>query len=197
MAKIAHIPIEPLFQKGAEPEAMWQAEHRWHFGDLFQDGHRIHIGILDLTWCRSWELLYPVAAIEVDLLPRHFERPSNEVHFEAFSLYPKASRDLALLVDRSISAEEIRSRIEQLAKRASGRHFYVQDVTIFDVYEGEGLSQHKKNIALAIDFYSDKRTLKEQEVQHAFEQLQHFVSQETSYEIRRAKDSTSTSDEPH
>ena len=197
MAKIAHIPIEPLFQKGAEPEAMWQAEHRWHFGNLFQDGYRIHIGILDLAWCHPWELPYPVAAIEIHLLPRHFERPFDEVHFEPFSLYPKASRDLALLVDRSTTAEEIRSKVEQLAKRASGRHFYVKDVTVFDVYEGEGLSQNKKNIALAIDFYSDKRTLKEQEVQHAFEQLQHFVSQETPYEIRRVKDLVSTSDEPH
>jgi phenylalanyl-tRNA synthetase beta chain len=197
MAKIAHIPIGPLFQKGAEPTAMWQADHRWHFGNLFQDGYRIHIGILDLAWCHPWELPYPVAAIEIHLLPRHFERPSDEVHFEPFSLYPKASRDLALLVDRSTTAEEIRSKVEQLAKRASGRHFYVKDVTIFDVYEGEGLSHNKKNIALAIDFYSDKRTLKEQEVQHAFEQLQHFVSQETPYEIRRAKDLVSTPDEPH
>ncbi|MDR2419742.1 MAG: phenylalanine--tRNA ligase subunit beta [Puniceicoccales bacterium] len=194
MAKIARIPIEPLFQRGAEPEAMWQAEHRWHFGNLFQDGYRIQIGILDLAWCHSWELPYPIAAIEIHLLPRHFERPSDEVHFEPFSLYPKASRDLSLLVDRSTTAEEIRSKIESLAKRASGRHFNVQDVSIFDVYEGEGLSQNKKNIALAIDFYSDKRTLKEQEVQHAFEQLQHFVSQETPYEIRRAKDLISTSD---
>jgi phenylalanyl-tRNA synthetase beta chain len=197
MAKIARVSIEPLFQKGAEPEAMWQAEHRWHLGNLFQDGYRIHIGILDLTWCHSWELPYPIAAIEIHLLPRHFERPSDEIHFEPFSLYPKASRDFSLLVDRSLSAEEIRSKIESLAKRASGRHFNVQDVSIFDVYEGEGLSQNKKNIALTIDFYSDKRTLKEQEVQHAFEQLQHFVSQETPYEIRRAKDLVNTSDEPH
>jgi phenylalanyl-tRNA synthetase beta chain len=197
MAKIAHIPIEPLFQKGAEPEAMWQVEHQWHFGNLFQDGYRIHIGILDLAWCRSWELAYPVAALEMHLLPQHFERQSTEIHFKPFSLYPKASRDLALLVDHQLTAEEVRSKIEQLAKRASGRHFNVQDVTIFDVYKKEESPQNKKNIALTIDFYSDKRTLQEQEVQHAFEQLQHFVSQETPYEIRRAKDPINTSDEPH
>jgi phenylalanyl-tRNA synthetase beta chain len=188
IAKIAHVLCELPFQEGADPTTMWQERHRWHLGDLFKDKYCIRIGILDLAWCRSWELPYPVAATEICLLPQHFDIQPNKPHFQPFSLYPRASRDLALVVDRQSTAEEIRSRIEQLAKNAAGQIFDVEDVTVFDIYEGQGLPQGKKSIALAIDFYSDKRTLKEQEVQHAFELIQRSIIQDTSYEIRCDKD---------
>ncbi|MDR0444975.1 MAG: phenylalanine--tRNA ligase subunit beta [Puniceicoccales bacterium] len=188
IAKMAHISSEPSFQEGTDLSAMWQEQHRWHLGDIFKDKYRIHIGILDLVWCRSWELPYPIAAVEICFLPQHFDTQPDEPHFQTFSLYPKASRDIALVVDRQNTAEEVRLRIKQLAKNAAGGDFDVEDVMVFDIYEGKELPQGKKNIALAIDFYSDERTLKEQEVQYAFELLQRSIIQETSYEIRCDKD---------
>ncbi|MDR3143855.1 MAG: phenylalanine--tRNA ligase subunit beta [Puniceicoccales bacterium] len=184
MASIAQISEEILLGKGAEPSGLWQEENSWHCGNLLEKHYRIQLGILNPAGC-SRELPYPVAAVEICLLPQHFEKTSRvEPRFRPFSLYPRASRDLALMLDRSLPAETVRREVLRLARRAAGRHFEVQEVEIFDIHEGENLPAGKKSLALAIDFYSEQRTLRESEVQHAFELLQRFILRETPYEIR-------------
>ncbi|MDR2377168.1 MAG: phenylalanine--tRNA ligase subunit beta [Puniceicoccales bacterium] len=188
LAAIAQISEEILLEKGAEPGGLWSEENSWHCGDFLGKNYRLRLGILDPSG-GPWELPYPIAAVEICLLPRYFEEKSRvEPRFRPFSLYPRASRDLALLLERSVPAETVRRDVLRLAKRAAGRHFEVEEVEIFDLHEGENLPPGKKSLALAIDFHSEQRTLRESEVQHAFELLQRFILRETPYEIRCDKE---------
>ncbi|MDR0728148.1 MAG: phenylalanine--tRNA ligase subunit beta, partial [Puniceicoccales bacterium] len=188
LASIAQIPEEILLERGAEPGGLWSEENSWHCGDLWGKNYRLQLGILDPAG-GPWESPHPIAAVELCLLPRHFEQKSRvEPRFRPFGLYPRASRDLALLLERSTPAETVRRDVLRLARRAAGRHFEVEEVEIFDLHEGGNLPPGKKSLALAIDFHSEQRTLRESEVQHAFELLQRFILRETPYEIRCDKE---------
>ena len=50
-------------------------------------------------------------------------------------------------------------------RRAAGE--ILAEVRIFDVYQGEGLENNKKSIAIGLTFQDDKRTLRDSDVQAA------------------------------
>lgn len=74
------------------------------------------------------------------------------------SRYPSVTRDLALVVNRDILAEQM---IRQIKK--SGRQL-VTNVNVFDVYEGDKMEANKKSIALSITYSDPNKTLVSAEI---------------------------------
>ena len=66
----------------------------------------------------------------------------HSVNFTEISKFPAVSRDLALLVDKSVEF----ARIEQIAFAADKK--FLKKVTLFDVYEGKNLEVGKKSYAV-------------------------------------------------
>src|SRR5690554_4827246 len=83
----------------------------------------------------------------------------NVPTFKALSKFPQIRRDLALLVDTKISAQDIM----QLIQREAGE--LLQDSFIFDLYQGKGIAEDKKSLALALIFQHAERSLQDDEVQ--------------------------------
>jgi len=54
------------------------------------------------------------------------------------------SRDFAFIVDRSVRASDIVRAAQGVDKKL------ITDVTVFDVYEGKGIDDGKKSIAIAV-----------------------------------------------
>ncbi len=65
--------------------------------------------------------------------------------------YQDSERDLALLVDRSVTAAEIVA--------IARKNRLVTSATVFDVFEGKGLPEGKKSLAVRIVYQSPNRTL--------------------------------------
>ena len=65
----------------------------------------------------------------------------TSVHFEEISKYPAVSRDLALLVDKSVTFQQIE------VAYAAEKHL-LKRVELFDVYEGANLEAGKKSYAV-------------------------------------------------
>jgi phenylalanyl-tRNA synthetase beta chain len=78
--------------------------------------------------------------------------------FEPISRYPRVRRDVAFVLDRDISAGSV---IEQI--RESGGSL-LQNVDLFDVYEGESLGGGKKSFAFALELMSREKTLTDAEI---------------------------------
>ncbi len=99
----------------------------------------------------------PVLAADIDLelLYPHFEQRSV---FEPVSSYPAVREDLAIIVDRRVSAAEV---AESLTK-AGG--FLLKDVELFDVYEGQQIPSGKKSLAYHLTFQSPSKTLTDKDV---------------------------------
>jgi phenylalanyl-tRNA synthetase beta chain len=75
--------------------------------------------------------------------------------------YPSAARDIALLVDESLSAATVRGTIRS---HAPGTLVHVVE---FDRYQGKGIPDGKVSLALRLTFQSVERTLTDAEVESA------------------------------
>ena len=67
-------------------------------------------------------------------------------------------RDLALLIDSSVTMEQVENVIRQ-----SEKHL-LRSVTLFDVYEGKNLPEGKKSYAVALVLQDDERTLNDKQI---------------------------------
>jgi phenylalanyl-tRNA synthetase beta chain len=79
--------------------------------------------------------------------------------------FPSVARDIALLVDESLAAADLRSTI-----RAAGTQALVQ-VREFDRYQGKGIPDGKVSLAIRLTFRAADRTLTDAEVQAAVEAI--------------------------
>ena len=78
--------------------------------------------------------------------------------FESLSKYPSIRRDIAILVDRTVSYAEIRDCIQEIAPKN------IQDIRLFDVYTGENIDSGRKSLALGLILQEKTHTLTDQEV---------------------------------
>ncbi len=74
--------------------------------------------------------------------------------------------------------------MEKAAEKAAGDRFTVDSVRVFDVFTGKGVESGMKSVACAIRFRSDERTLKDKEVNAAFDEIQVILADTTDYTLR-------------
>jgi phenylalanyl-tRNA synthetase beta chain len=72
--------------------------------------------------------------------------------------YPAITRDIALLVDRSVRTLDLERTIRKAAKNL------LAGVKLFDLYEGDRIEAGRKSLAYSLVYRAEDRTLKEEEV---------------------------------
>ena len=102
----------------------------------------------------------------------------HDIMMETVSKYPSVSRDLALVVDRSLPAQAL---IDAIKEKASPN---MRDVSIFDVFIGEQLGSDKKSVAFNLVFQNDNRTLETEEVDTEIEHIVQDLTKKYHAEIR-------------
>jgi phenylalanyl-tRNA synthetase beta chain len=112
---------------------------------------------------RTLELLGadgPLMAFEVILerIPAAKQKPTRAKPVLELSPFQPVSRDFAFIVDRNVRAGDI-VRAAQGADRR-----LITDVTVFDVYEGKGIDDNKKSIAIAVTIQPHEKTMTDQEI---------------------------------
>lgn len=98
--------------------------------------------------------------------------------YERINPYPTSSRDIALLVDKSISHAEI----EKVIAEEAGE--YLTKIHLFDFYDGKNIAEDKKSVAYSLSFENTKRTLREEEVNETFEEIKEALIEKFDLEIR-------------
>ena len=78
--------------------------------------------------------------------------------FRELSRFPEVRRDLALLVDQDVPAQDILTQI----RAAAGE--WLTDLRLFDVYHGKGIDPHRKSLAVGLTWQHPSRTLNDDEV---------------------------------
>lgn len=79
--------------------------------------------------------------------------------FAPVAKLPPAQRDLSFFVDKSVSAAAVLAAI-----RGAGQGGLLEDVRIFDVYEGKGVPEADKSLAVTMTFRAPSKTLTDAEV---------------------------------
>ncbi len=82
----------------------------------------------------------------------------NVSRFAPLSKFPSVRRDLALLVKTEVSAAEILECIHECAQND------LQEVSIFDVYQGQGVEPGMKSVALSLIIQNSSQTLTDAEI---------------------------------
>lgn len=79
--------------------------------------------------------------------------------YEQLSKYPKITRDIALVVNQSTTADELISKVRSAAEK------YLEDVSVFDVYEGDNVEAGMKSVALRLTYLNKEQTLTDDEIE--------------------------------
>ncbi|MCR6033683.1 phenylalanine--tRNA ligase subunit beta [Nocardioides sp. zg-579] len=116
-----------------------------------------HAGELHPRVCTTLGLPARSVAAEVDLdvLLQH------AVHLRpapAFSTYPVAKEDVALVVDADVPAGEVEAALRE------GAGELLESVRLFDVYTGDQVGEGRRSLAFALRFRAPDRTLTEDDI---------------------------------
>ncbi|MDR9467804.1 phenylalanine--tRNA ligase subunit beta [Marinospirillum sp.] len=98
--------------------------------------------------------------------------------FKSLSRFPEMRRDLALLVDEGLPV----GQLLQEAENQGGE--WLQKVTLFDVYQGKGVPEGKKSLALGLTWQHPSRTLTDEEINAQVDQIVTAFSQGFAAELR-------------
>ena len=102
----------------------------------------------------------------------------NETLYHDISKFPSVSRDLALLIDKSVEFEQI----EQIARQTEKK--LLKSVELFDVYEGKNLPEGKKSYAVNFILQDETKTLNDKQIEAIMTKLINNLKQKLSAELR-------------
>ena len=80
------------------------------------------------------------------------------IKYKPGSKFPSITRDLSLLVPKAVSYLDIETTIKQISNHL------LQEVSLFDVYEGEGVEKGKKSYAISFLFRDESGTLQDADI---------------------------------
>ena len=102
----------------------------------------------------------------------------NETLYHDISKFPSVSRDLALLIDKSVQFEQI----EQIARQTEKK--LLKSVELFDVYEGKNLPAGKKSYAVNFILQDEIKTLTDKQIDAIMTKLINNLKQKLGAELR-------------
>ena len=102
----------------------------------------------------------------------------NETLYHDISKFPSVSRDLALLIDKSVQFEQI----EQIARQTEKK--LLKSVELFDVYEGKNLPAGKKSYAVNFILQDESKTLTDKQIDAIMTKLINNLKQKLGAELR-------------
>ncbi len=101
--------------------------------------------------------------------------------FRPLPKFPFASIDLSFVVERQTPAVDMMNSL----RSAAGEMF--RDISVFDIYSGEGIPDGKKSIAFSMALGSEERTLNDGDIAGFIEKAEKTLKEKFSAELRKQK----------
>ncbi len=134
----------------------------------------IHPGLLE-----DMKVDAPMAAFEVflDRIPQG-KRKGTAKPLLALSPFQPLTRDFAFIVDRAVAAEDIVRAARGVDKSL------IESADIFDVYEGKGMEDGKKSVAVTITIQPRTQTLTDAEIEALSKKIVDAIAAKTGGVLR-------------
>ena len=122
----------------------------------------------------------PIIAFEVilDRVPAAKQRPTRARPVLELSPFQPVSRDFAFIVERGVRAGDIVRAAQGVDKKL------ITDVGVFDVYEGKGIDDGKKSVAIAVTMQPREKTMTDQEIDAVGAKIVAEVNRKTGGTLR-------------
>ena len=169
-------------------------QSRYRFDRFVDEGHELHPGKAASIIFQNKRIgvcgeLHPNQIEKYDLgktsavvlemdLEAILDAKVSETKMTQISKFPSVSRDLAFVLDKDIAAGDI---IRAVKKVGGG---LVTNCEVFDIYQGTGIADNKKSMAITVTYRKDEGTLTDKEVNDAEEKIKFELSRNYKAEIR-------------
>jgi phenylalanyl-tRNA synthetase beta chain len=122
----------------------------------------------------------PLAAFEVilDRIPDAKQKPTRAKPVLELSAFQPVSRDFAFIVDRTVRAADIVRAAQNADKKL------ITAVSVFDVYEGTGIDDGKKSVAISVTMQPREKTMTDQEIEAVAAKIVADVNKKTDGVLR-------------
>ncbi len=103
----------------------------------------------------------------------------KKVIFNEISKFPEVKRDLALVIDQSVTFDDIRSVALKTEKKL------LKSISLFDVYEGDKIEVGKKSYAVSFILQDETKTLKDKQIDKIMQKFMMNFERELGAIIRK------------
>lgn len=122
------------------------------------------IGRLAESVAASYKFRQPVYVLELDFSAL-LSGPVKVIQYSPLPRYPSVVRDLSLLVNRNVALEEIFRAVNE--ERVAD----CRSVKLVGTFEGGNIPSSKRSVTLRLEYRSDERTLRDEEVEERHSRL--------------------------
>jgi len=98
--------------------------------------------------------------------------------YAALSKFPAIRRDLAVVVDANITAQQLFDTVREAAGE------WLSDLQLFDIYSGKGIDSNRKSLALGLTLQHPSRTLKDDEVDNVVDEVIQRLQRDLGADLR-------------
>ncbi len=114
-----------------------------------------------------------IAEINFEMLKKYQRR---EIKFKELPKFPAVERDISFVISSDVLSFEIINALKNVT--------YVENVELFDVYEGKQIETGKKSMAYRIFLRSQDKTLNEDEIKASMDKILNILSEKFNAQIR-------------
>lgn len=118
-----------------------------------------------------------VFILEIDL-DKLLAKKVGKMKYKEISKFPNIKKDLAVVVDKKVTAQEIGINIKKFAGSL------LENYEVFDVYTGEGVAENKKSVAFSLTFGKQDRTLTDEEINAVMDKIIEGLEKKLQAELR-------------
>jgi phenylalanyl-tRNA synthetase beta chain len=142
--------------------------------------HLAEFGMLSPALVREWGIKQPVfhARLNADALLSVSEG-AQQISYMEIPRFPTVRRDLSLVISGNVSFEEIK----MLILKEGGK--LIQDVSVFDVYEGEQLKKGERSYAIKLLINDASRTLKDKQIDQLMKNVVDLLEAKLKIKVRQ------------
>jgi phenylalanyl-tRNA synthetase beta chain len=138
----------------------------------------VHVGVLRGDILRNFDLKKPVYYAEIDVMMLNSLINARPVEYQTINTFPAVRRDLALVVEKSVSYDTL----EKIGYKYASK--LLKQINLFDVYEGAGVGEGRKSYALNFVLQSADKTLTDEEINKVMNKLISAYEREVGAKLR-------------
>ena len=138
----------------------------------------IELGVLTKKLQKKFDIDTPVYYAELNWTALMKVIRKQKVEFTDIPKFPSVSRDLALLIDKSVEFQQI----EDIARQTERK--FLKKVELFDVYEGDKLPAGKKSYAVNFILQDPEKTMGDKQIEAIMQKLIQNLKKQLNAELR-------------
>lgn len=156
--------------------------HPGQSADIYIMGNKIgHIGALSPEIINYLDIKAhkpSIVVVEIDI-ESIVPYTMQQVKYSPLPKYPYIERDTAIVIDSSLESVMLMKWLKSYPSEN------IEDIAIFDVYQGKNIPEGKKSIAFNVRYRASDRTLKDEEIDALHKSLVDYILDKTKGQLRR------------